>query len=249
MAVPYLSNVNDFCDGIETQFFHDPQIPTKQNDFCKGQSTWSVIQNSSDFISSFGAYNATQIKQPLPIAFNLFYPESARFVLVLDVSNSMNTDDRLLRLQQSSARWIMNDIRDGSSLGIVTFSESANQKIQMTKIDNSTRSTLRAITDSLVTESSTCLGAGIRQGLRTISNGLATNLGGTMIFITDGEQSCTTGTDQSYITDPELINDIIKSKVKIITVAFGSKADKNLESLADISNGKSFFVPDGSSVQ
>merc|ERR1712226_1140892 len=48
------------------------------------------------------------------------------------------------------------------------------------------------------------------------------------------------------IDDPRLINRVKNSKVRIITVAFGRDADPNLGMLAEISNGKVYFVHDGS---
>ena len=42
--------------------------------------------------------------------------------------------------------------------------------------------------------------------------------GGAIIFITDGEQSCDGGLD---IEDQSVIDRIMKTKVRIITVAFG----------------------------
>ena len=42
--------------------------------------------------------------------------------------------------------------------------------------------------------------------------------GGALIFITDGKQDCNGGID---IEDENVINRIIKTKVRIITVAFG----------------------------
>jgi hypothetical protein len=42
--------------------------------------------------------------------------------------------------------------------------------------------------------------------------------GGALIFITDGKQDCDGGID---IDDENVINRIIKTKVRIITVAFG----------------------------
>ena len=45
--------------------------------------------------------------------------------------------------------------------------------------------------------------------------------GGAIIFITDGEQSCSGGGDGSDISDKIVIDRIKKTKVRIITVAFG----------------------------
>ena len=45
--------------------------------------------------------------------------------------------------------------------------------------------------------------------------------GGAIIFITDGLQQCDGGGDGSDISDQKVIDRIKKTKVRIITVAFG----------------------------
>ena len=95
--------------------------------------------------------------------------------------------------------------------------------------------------------------------------------GGAIIFITDGKQDCNGGLD---IDDQSVIDRIKKTKVRIITVAFGwvaqltmaylllthkweyiifhfqlffcrKDSDSRLENLAAISGGKTYFVKDG----
>ena len=45
--------------------------------------------------------------------------------------------------------------------------------------------------------------------------------GGVIIFVTDGKQSCNGGGEGSDINHSTVINRIKKTKVRIITVAFG----------------------------
>ena len=47
--------------------------------------------------------------------------------------------------------------------------------------------------------------------------------GGIMIFFTDGNQECypELSDDTSYITDQEVIDLVLESKVRIITIAIG----------------------------
>ena len=45
--------------------------------------------------------------------------------------------------------------------------------------------------------------------------------GGAIIFITDGQQQCQGGPDSTDIDDEALIDRIIRTKIRIITVAFG----------------------------
>ena len=45
--------------------------------------------------------------------------------------------------------------------------------------------------------------------------------GGAIIFVTDGQQQCQGGPDSPDIDDEALIDRIIRTKLRIITVAFG----------------------------
>lgn len=95
----------------------------------------------------------------------------------------------------------------------------------------------------------------------------STDNGGVMILFTDGEHECNS-VDDSDLNDPEVIDRIIESGIRIIAIAIGyeiihlyvlyndilllpcvsisrPKADSNIENLADISNGKTYFIPDG----
>lgn len=49
----------------------------------------------------------------------------------------------------------------------------------------------------------------------------STGPGGVMIFFTDGDHSCDNPDDSSTITDPEVIDLVLQSKIRIITIAIG----------------------------
>ena len=112
--------MNQFCDGTETGFPHKSYRPNKHNVMCNRESTWDVIKNSPDFENA----------RPMPgtppeTTFNVYRQQDERFVFVLDVSGSMNegVDDvsRIMRLIQSSVRWVTYEVRDGSLVGVTKF--------------------------------------------------------------------------------------------------------------------------------
>ena len=87
----------------------------------------------------------------------------------------------------------------------------------------------------------TCLGFGIIKGLEALKeSGL--DEGGSAIFLTDGEQSC----ESQNSTVQDAIASVVAQKVRVCTIAFGSKADQDLEDLAAATGGAAFFVPDDS---
>jgi hypothetical protein len=92
-------------------------LPNKQNDMCAGRSTWDVISSNEDF----SAEDFLPTETAPDTVFTVVRPSEGRFVLVLDVSGSMDDFDRINRLKQSATRWIRHDITDGTLLGITSF--------------------------------------------------------------------------------------------------------------------------------
>ena len=45
--------------------------------------------------------------------------------------------------------------------------------------------------------------------------------GGVIIFLTDGQEDCRNGDIPGGITNPELLQDVVDQKVRIVTIAFG----------------------------
>ena len=240
MAIPYLIGNDQFCDDTES-LYHQDDIPTKHNDLCKGKSTFTVIKEHEDFE---GYLNDNTIESR-ETKFEIFRARSgSNFVMVLDVSGSMMDEfPRLIRLIQSSKRWLEYDLEDGVSLGITKFSSNASTVASMTIVDNESRPKLAGDLDGLKAGGGTCLGAGLKKGLEVLKSG-GVEKGGVMIFITDGEFACDGPPDQTTIA--EAIPLITAQEVRVITIAFSNKADNDIINLAKETDGKAFFVPDDS---
>ena len=120
MAAPFLKSVDHFCEDTETTYHHDMYKPNKQNFMCNQKSTWDIIMESTDF-EGVSPLNTTN---PVPkTKFKILQPDTARYTLVLDRSNSMtdNGRKRFQMLKQSSKRWIQNELKTSSKLGITSF--------------------------------------------------------------------------------------------------------------------------------
>lgn len=64
--------------------------------------------------------------------------------------------------------------------------------------------------------------------------------GGVIILISDGENN-----KGPNLNDPALIARIKKEEVRIVTMAIGPNTDPMLEDFATITNGKTYYIPDG----
>ena len=249
MAIPYLEGNDQFCDDTE-EMFHRVDIPTKHNEICQGRSTFSVIQDHPDFKDFLPGH---QIESTTPTFTILGTKSSSSFVMVLDVSGSMDDncgpgtaadcEFRITRMVQASKRWVEYDIKDGVPLGLVTFSSKDNIKelLSLKAMDGSYRQTFKDELDKLKADGGTCMGDGLLKGLDTLKQGGVTN-GGVILFLTDGEFTC----DGGIQTLDEVIPDLKAQGVRVITIAFSDNADENIINLARETNGKSYFVPDNS---
>ena len=220
--------------------YHDYTLPNKQNALCDGKSIHEVVRENIDFVDMEEPLDA---EIPPETDFEVIQQEDGKFVLVLDRSTSMDYRGRTRfeYLKQSTMRWIKHDIDDGSKLGIVSFCEDAVANQDMTLVTDSNRDEMMNIVDELYTDPQTCLGMAVKKGIEVMSQA---GEGGVMIFFTDGKQECDSE-DDSTITDPDVIQAVIDSKIRIITIAIGPEADPNIENLAAISDGKTYFIPDG----
>ena len=134
------------------------------------------------------------------------------------------------------------DLTKQFSVGVVKFSDDATILRDVVKVDNeNVRQDIIDAVNDLTKDGGTCLGYGIYRGLEALTkSGL--EHGGSAIFLTDGQQSC----DESNSTIQEAIDTVVAQNVRVCTIAFGPKADPNLEILANRTGGAAFYVPDNS---
>merc|ERR1719427_419132 len=119
----------------------------------------------------------------------------------------------------------------------------------ITKLDDATRAEIADKVDAEGLSLWTCLGDGLKKGLEALRdyNG---GEGGVMIYLTDGDFACNYNANTCTNCDPShpiswAIDDVVKQGVKVVTVAFGQKADPFIEDLAEETGGAAYFVPDG----
>uniref|UniRef100_A0A0P5N6L4 Calcium-activated chloride channel regulator 4, 30 kDa form n=1 Tax=Daphnia magna TaxID=35525 RepID=A0A0P5N6L4_9CRUS len=227
-----LSSAVHFCDDDPSSLHrHNREAPTKQNAVCNTQSVWSVISKHADFASNNNPPATIDNVKP---TFNIIRVlTGARYVLVTDVSGSMDSYDRITRLNEAARRWIKYDIAEGTSLGIVKFSTSATMLSDLTVVNDNTRQQLMDKVPNH-TEGGTCIGCGLQIALDILEPG---GKGGVIVLVTDGLEN-----EYPYIEDmyPQLID----AQVQVVSIAFGDDAEDEIEVLATKTNGKSYFIND-----
>ncbi|KAH7974122.1 hypothetical protein HPB49_010210 [Dermacentor silvarum] len=162
---------------------------------------------------------------------------SLRAVLVLDVSGSMKAHKRLEILKDALDSFLLNLLDDFIMLAIVTFSTVAKVQHPMTAVNLQTVQGFRDAVKDMSLDAQTCIGCGLRRAIEVLNTSSETPEGAIIVVFTDGEEN-----KQPYIHDvwPQLL----ASKVEVVTMAMGDKAEEKLEKLAAETKGQSYFFPD-----
>ncbi|XP_053101853.1 calcium-activated chloride channel regulator 1-like [Hemicordylus capensis] len=215
MYMQSLSSVTQFCNESN----HNVKATNMQNKLCNQRSTWEVIRNSTDFASS------SPLKAPPPApTISLLQTRERVLCLVLDVSGSMDSYDRINRLRQAAELFLLQIIEMGSWVGIVTFSSSAIIRTGLQQITSDT--VRRSLATYLPTSAGegTNICSGIRSGFQVFLQKYPSTEGCEIVLLVAGE-------------DPSVrscFDEVEKSGSKIHAIALGPSAAPELDVLADM---------------
>ncbi|CAL4114423.1 unnamed protein product, partial [Meganyctiphanes norvegica] len=230
MSYHYIKSIEEFC-GTESneEHSHNYEAPNKHNLMCNERSIWDIMWLHEDF--SDEANPPTD--EPMIPNIEVIRQTEAKFVMVLDYSGSMTTNQRQEKLQRTAQRWILHEVSQGSLVGIVKFNSDASLVADLREItDLDSRTQLANLIDTS-SGGGTCIGEGLKEALEVLQG----HNNSVIILVTDGENN-----DCSGIND--VLDTVVNSGVRVVIVAFGENADANLESLAEQTGGKSFTVVD-----
>ncbi|ROT70249.1 hypothetical protein C7M84_011458 [Penaeus vannamei] len=227
MAYYYLNSIVEFCDSAsDEKFSHNDLAPNRHNLMCDSRSEPAH-------------------QRPTPTTVTVLRQEEAKFCLVLDYSRSMDTSQRIEKLQRTAQRWILHEVAQGSFVGIVKFwwvallggvagyGDGQNDLQHHRNHGPSLRQDLANLIDRNL-GASTSIGAGLSLAVNQVLVGQKNPV---IVLVTDGAEN-----KKPYISDVR--DRVISSGARVVTIAFGEAADPNLESLAEATGGKSFTVVD-----
>ncbi|XP_044883918.1 calcium-activated chloride channel regulator 2-like [Mauremys mutica] len=228
MYMQSLSSVVEFCNEGN----HNREAPNLQNRMCDYRSTWDVIISSMDFNNTLPRTNTSL---PPPPTFSLLQKRDRVICLVLDVSHSMNGDDRINRLRQAAELYLLQVVEDNSYVGIVTFNNEGEIRSQLRQIVNKdVRKQLASYLPTAAPSGGTNICVGLQLGFEVIKKQDGNIYGSEIILLTAGE-------DGGII---ECFSNVINSGSIIHTIALGPSAAKEVEKLAHETGGLAFFASD-----
>ncbi|XP_053325157.1 calcium-activated chloride channel regulator 1-like [Spea bombifrons] len=227
MYMQAISSVVEFCNENN----HDQEAPNMQNRMCSYRSTWDVIMSSPDFRSTMPMPGQ---EYPPPPSFSVFQTRTRFVCLVLDASESMATGERIHRLHQAAAIFLLHFVETGSHVGIITYNETAEVRSPLRQIDSDY--VRRNLTSYLPKTASgkTCICKGILSALQLLRSDDGSGDGGEIILVAAGKDENLRG----------CISNVSLSGSVIHTIAMGPSADKDLETLAELTGGSAYFASD-----
>eukprot|EP00058_Branchiostoma_floridae_P007703 XP_002593191.1 hypothetical protein BRAFLDRAFT_72730 [Branchiostoma floridae] len=239
MFMQFLPQVEEFCHGGQHLFSqggqpnplssHNREAPNKQNALCNGQSAWDVMNKHQDFAN--GANPPREVVSTVP-DFVLLQEKEPMMVLVLDTSGSMRGDP-IRRLNQAATHFIRSTVLDDSWLGIVTFSTTANTYHPLLQITSAADRTSLINRVPSTVGGTTCIGCALLEGVKVLE-AQGDPSGGILFLMSDGQEN--EAPDIATVTPQVLAKGII-----IDTLAYKRSADPQIESLALLTGGKSYF--------
>ncbi|KAI5938322.1 calcium-activated chloride channel regulator 1-like [Manis javanica] len=225
MFMQSLNSVTEFCTA-ET---HNPEAPNLQNKMCNHRSTWDVIMDSDDFQNALPMMGTDEPPHP---TFSLLKSKQRVVCLVLDKSGSMNSEDRLFRMNQAAELYLIQIIEKGSLVGMVTFESFAKIQNYLTKITDDNAYQKITVNLPQVAGGGTSICSGLREGFQVIKHSNQSTSGSEIILLTDGED------DQISSCFVE----VKQSGAVIHTIALGPSAAKELETLSNMTGGHRFYA-------
>uniref|UniRef100_A0ABI7YRX7 VWFA domain-containing protein n=1 Tax=Felis catus TaxID=9685 RepID=A0ABI7YRX7_FELCA len=225
MFMQSLSSVTEFCTA-ET---HNMEAPNLQNKMCNRRSTWDVIKDSDDFQN---APPMTGTDSPPRPTFSLLKAKQRVVCLVLDKSGSMDSEDRLFRMNQAVELYLIQIIEKGSLVGMVTFESYATIQNYLTNITD--ENAYEKITANLpqAADGGTSICSGLSAGFQAIIQSNQSTSGSEIVLLTDGEDN-----------QISLCFEEVKQSGSIIhTIALGPAAAKELETLSNMTGGHRFYA-------
>lgn len=221
---------------------HDPNGDTWQ-DTTHGTSAWSTI---ADHPTRSATPPSGLPDETPPTPHSVSFGAGAtdlRAMLVIDRSGSMASQNRL-EFAKRGGKLFVGRLKDGSSIGVASFSCSTSVDYPLTTIDDrAVRTAAKNVIDGLSATGSTNIGGGLLAGLSAIQARSDRSCNEVMVLLSDGDHNCGTA--------PMSALPAIRSEgVTVMTVGVGNgisaSGQATLQDIAQATSGKYYRVDDSS---
>ena len=162
----------------------------------------------------------------------------ANLVFLVDVSGSMRSRDKL-PLAKRSLRILVNNLKDGDSVALVTYAGTTRVALAPTGMDK--KSEIMSAIEALDARGSTAMGSGIDLAYELAEQGLAPGVVSRVIVLSDGDANVGSTSHEQIL---KTIAARVKEGVTLTTVGFGmgNYKDALMEQLANKGNGNYYYI-------
>ncbi|XP_066450836.1 calcium-activated chloride channel regulator 1-like [Eleutherodactylus coqui] len=226
MYMQSIPPVINFCNDSN----HNIEASNLQNEKCNFRSTWDVIASSADIKSTQPSPGLTI---PDPTVTVLQFSDRV-ITLVMDVSGSMATSNRIGRLYQAADVFLMQIIEIDSHVGMVTFSSSASTISSLVQIKSDVqRQNLRKLLPT-VASGGTNICSGLQAGIQ-VNLQSGSSDGTEVLLLSDGEDNFDTNL---------CAQKIIQSGAIIHVIFLGTAEEPKLKEIAKATGGTIYLATD-----
>ncbi|WP_395811255.1 von Willebrand factor type A domain-containing protein [Archangium minus] len=162
----------------------------------------------------------------------------AHLTFLVDVSGSMNSPDKL-PLAQRSLRLLVDNLRDGDTVALVTYAGGVRLALPPTGLEHKAR--IHAAIEELTAGGSTAMASGIQLAYRQAMKTLDGRSVSRVIILSDGDANVGPSSHEEIL---KLIRGYVKEGVTVTTVGFGmgNYRDTLMEQFANQGNGNHYYV-------
>ena len=226
--------LNEFCVAGN----HDPDMDTFQESI-NHQSCWATIAAHP---RRSAAAPAGLPVGGTPAAQNVTFENGTaglRVILVLDRSGSMTAEQRIDFARQGASQFV-DLLRDGDSVGVVSFSDNVSVNFPVTTINGAgTQTAAKTAINSINADGATNIGGGLQAALNQLTAQADNCCNNVIVLLSDGDHN--TGTPPANVI-PGLQNE----GVTVLSVGLGAgisaSGQATLQNVATQTGGKYYRV-------
>uniref|UniRef100_A0A1I8J5F0 VWFA domain-containing protein n=1 Tax=Macrostomum lignano TaxID=282301 RepID=A0A1I8J5F0_9PLAT len=218
---------------------HNKDAENLHNKYCHRRSAAEVIRDHEDFLRPINS--ATTMNSNFNVRL-VVEPKRRRVVIVMDISGSMDTDNRLKSLIGAVNHYIAYTLETGSECALISFDHNATVLQNFILVDSpAVRRQLMQSVSNLTTKGWTCIGKAVQEAMKLLGEDPTSptnRSSGQILLVSDGEENKECSIDLDATIDA-----IAKTSLRAHTIRFGDLADTRMSILSERTNGHAQLSP------